>query len=197
MLDKRSADLRGRYGNFVRLMENGFQCAGCTCTAATRSCDMPSRPAKIRDHAVDYDQANQFTFGCTWPTRPTSKAMTTSSPVRAAGIRASSACADAQGAATWSALSRSSAKKYAPFTEKQIALVRTSPPRRSSPSRTRGCSMNCVSARRSHESLEQQTATSEVLKVISRSPGDLEPVFPPCCEMRRDFVRPKFTNLYR
>ena len=33
-----------------------------------------------------------------------------------------------------------------PFTEKQIELLRTSPRRPSSPSRTRGCSTNCASA---------------------------------------------------
>ena len=33
-----------------------------------------------------------------------------------------------------------------PFTDKQIELVRTSPRRRSSPSRTRGCSTSCASA---------------------------------------------------
>ena len=33
-----------------------------------------------------------------------------------------------------------------PFTSKQIELCRTSPPKRSSPSKTRGCSTNCASA---------------------------------------------------
>ena len=39
-------------------------------------------------------------------------------------------------------------QEVSPFTDKQIALVRTSPPRPSSPSRTRDCSTNCASVRR-------------------------------------------------
>ena len=50
-----------------------------------------------------------------------------------------------------------------PFTDKQIELVRTSPRRPSSPSRIRGCSTSCASAPDS-QSLEQQTATAEVLQ---------------------------------
>jgi len=84
-----------------------------------------------------------------------------------------------------------------PFTDKQIELVRTFADQAViAIENARLFEAEQQRTRELTESLEQQTATSEVLQVISSSPGQLEPVFETMLENAVRISGAKFGNLF-
>ena len=84
-----------------------------------------------------------------------------------------------------------------PFSEKQIALLRIFADQAViAIENVRLFEAEQQRTRELSESLEQQTATSEVLKVISSSPGELEPVFQAMLENATRICEAKFGTMY-
>ena len=85
-----------------------------------------------------------------------------------------------------------------PFSEKQIKLVETFADQAViAIENVRLFEAEQQRRRELSESLEQQTATSEVLRVISSSPGDLQPVFQSMLEKAVRVCDAKFGNIFR
>ncbi len=85
-----------------------------------------------------------------------------------------------------------------PFTDKQIELVQNFAAQAVIAIEKRGCSTNCASAPATHPSRwSSRPRPVRCCRVISRSPGDLEPVFQAMLENAMRICDAKFGTMFR
>ena len=117
---------------------------------------------------------------------------------RRAGFRAHARCPSTARRSTDRRSPADAPLEVRPFTDKQIELVTTFADQAViAIENVRLFEAEQQRTRELTKSLEQQTATSEVLQVISSSPGDLEPVFATMLENAVRICDAKFGNIYR
>ena len=127
----------------------------------------------LRSHAAASKAVVHIVDSLTIGRSPTSdRASAAVAVVELGGVRACSVVPMLKESELIGVVQHLTARRFAPLPTSRLSWLRISPRRPSSPSRTRGCSASCANR------WQQQTATAEVLKVISPARrATLQPVF--------------------